>query len=49
MAVDGTPLNPEAIAQPCGYFPGIFPLAGLSASLTNGTSIPINTADLTSL
>jgi hypothetical protein len=45
-AVDGSALDPNAIAIPCGRFPGVFPLGTATFALQNGTTLPLETADL---
>ena len=46
IATDGTALSPTATADPCGYYPSLFPISSISISLLNGTSLPLNTSNL---
>lgn len=45
--MDGTPLNPDDIAVPCGLYEGMFPIGSVSVLSADGSNMSVDVTDLT--
>ena len=46
-AMDGSALNSNSIAIPCGYFAGMFPVGSINLTTASGSTIAVNMTELT--